>query len=401
MAEHSPSPDPFAPATLGNLTLRNRIIKAATFEGVMPKGAVSDELIEFHRKVAAGGVGMTTVAYCATSMSGRVHRDTMVMSEKNIPRLTALTEAVHAEGAAVQAQIGHAGYVANQLSNGVKTLGPSTRFAPPAMGIVKGATLEQIDEIKADYVNAARIARDSGFDSVEVHMGHNYFVSSFFSPNLNKRKDSYGGSIENRARLAREILEAIRDEVGTDIALTGKLNMVDGVPKGLWINESLQIAKLLQEDGHLDALQLTGGSSLKNGMYFFRGPVPMQEFMDAQPKFVALGLKVYGPKIFPTYPFEEAFFLGEARQFRDKLTMPLILLGGINKVETIHHAMDEGFEFVAMGRALLREPDLINKFTDGRRDESLCIHCNKCMPTIYSGTRCVITNPEPIRVKRA
>ncbi|MCB1285501.1 MAG: NADH:flavin oxidoreductase [Microthrixaceae bacterium] len=399
MVDHTPTPDPFAPATLGNLTLRNRIIKAATFEGVMPRGKVSEELIEFHRNVAAGGVAMTTVAYCATSMSGRVHRDTMVMSDAIVPDLTRLTDAVHAEGAKAQAQIGHAGYVANQVSNGTKTLGPSTRFAAPAMGIVKAATVEQIRGIIADYVNAARVARDSGFDSVEVHMGHNYFVSSFFSPNLNKRTDAYGGSIENRARLAREILEAIRAEVGTEIALTGKLNMVDGVAKGLWINESLQIAELLQDDGHLDALQLTGGSSLLNGMYFFRGPVPMQEFVDAQPKMVGLGLKVYGPRIFPTYPFEEGFFLPEARQFRDRLTMPLILLGGINKVDTIHHAMDEGFEFVAMGRALLREPDLINKMQAGR-DESLCIHCNKCMPTIYSGTRCVITDPDPIRVAR-
>lgn len=400
MAPSTTPPDPFAPAKLGPITLRNRVIKAATFEGVMPKGRITDELIEFHRSMAAGGVGMTTVAYCATSMNGRVHRDTMVMTDENIPRLTELTDAVHREGAAIQAQIGHAGYVANQLSNGMKTLGPTTRFSAPAMGIVKGATIEQIKEIKRDYVNAARIAKESGFDSIEIHMGHNYFISSFFSPNLNKRTDAYGGSLENRARLGREIAEAVRNEVGTDMAVTAKLNMVDGVAKGLWITESLQIAKLLEADGHLDAIQLTGGSSLKNGMYFFRGPVPMQEFMDAQPKFVALGLKVYGPRIFPTYPFEEAFFLGEARQFRDQLKMPLILLGGVNKVETIHHAMEEGFEFVAMGRALLREPDLINKFIEGTRDESLCIHCNKCMPTIYSGTRCVLVNPDPPRISK-
>ena len=116
MATHT-APDAFAPAQLGPLTLRNRIIKAATFEGVMPNGAVSDELVEFHRRVAAGGAAMTTVAYCAISRGGRVQRHTMVLSEKVVPDLRRLTDAVHAEGALASAQIGHAGLVANTRSN--------------------------------------------------------------------------------------------------------------------------------------------------------------------------------------------------------------------------------------------------------------------------------------------
>ena len=166
--------------------------------------------------------------------------------------------------------------------------------------------------------------------------------------------------------------------------------MADGVPGGLWLDESLPMAKLLEADGHLDALQLTGGSSLLNGMYFFRGDVPLREFRAAQPAVVGLGLKFYGPKLFPKYPFEEGFFLPFARQFRDELKMPLVLLGGINLRETIDGAMAEGFEFVAMARALLREPDLINRMQTEDGHEGLCVHCNKCLPTIYSGTRCVL-----------
>lgn len=385
-----PQPAVFESARLGPLTLRNRVIKAATFEGVMPRGEVSGALIDFHAEVARGGAAMTTVAYCAVSPGGRVHRDTLVLDRRALPGLRRLTDAVHAEGALAAAQIGHAGLVANTLSNKTKTLAPSTRLSPPAMGLVKGATLAELDGVLADFERATRIAVDAGFDSVEVHLGHNYLLSSFMSPNLNKRRDHFGGGVQGRAEYPRRVLEAVRRAAGSAVAVTAKFNMTDGVPKGLWLDQSLPIAKMLEADGHLDAMQLTGGSSLLNGMYFFRGEVPMAEFVASQPKLVGYGLKLYGPRIFPTYPFEEAFFLPLARQFRQALTMPLILLGGINRMDTIDAALAEGFDFVAMARALLREPDLIDKFRNEHVAEGLCVHCNKCMPTIYTGTRCVV-----------
>jgi 2,4-dienoyl-CoA reductase-like NADH-dependent reductase (Old Yellow Enzyme family) len=382
----------FEPAPLGPLTLRNRIIKAATFEGVMRRGEVTDELVEFHTRVAAGGAAMTTLAYCAISPGGRVHRDTLVMSQETLPGLRRLADAVHEHGAAVSAQLGHAGLVANTRSNRRPTLAPSTRFSAPAMGLVHGATDAQLDEVVEQFVAATRVVDDAGFDCIELHLGHNYLLSSFFSPNLNRRRDQYGGSLENRARFPRRVVEAVRRVAPARMAVIAKLNMADGVPAGLWLDESLPIAQMLEADGHLDALELTGGSSLLNGMYFFRGDVPMREFIATQPKLVGLGLRVAGRRIFPYYPFEEAFFLPFARQFRAVLDMPLILLGGINHLETILGARAEGFELVAMARALLREPDLPRRFAGEETSAGLCIHCNKCLPTIYSGTRCVL-NP--------
>jgi 4,4'-dithiodibutanoate disulfide reductase len=387
-------PSPFEPATLGPLTLRNRIIKAATFEGVMPRGAVTDELIAFHTAVARGGVGMTTLADCAVSKGGRVNHNTLVFRDELIPDLQRLTDAVHAEGAAVSAQLGHAGIVSSTSSKRNPTLAPSGRFSAPAMGWVKGATPAQLDEVVRDFENAARVAEAAGFDAIEIHLGHNYLLSSFMSPNLNRRTDELGGSVENRSRFPRRVVEAVRNVVDGRLAVIAKFNMADGVAKGLWLDESLQIARLLEADGHLDALELTGGSSALNGMYFFRGDVPMKEFAATQPPLIGLGLRVFGRKIFPKYPFEEGFFLPFARQFRDQLSMPLILLGGINELDTIEGALGEGFEFVAMARALLREPDLVNTMATGRRAAGLCVHCNKCLPTIYSGTHCVLV-PEP------
>ncbi len=388
------SPSPFEPATLGPLRLRNRIIKAATFEGVMPRGAGTDELINFHVAVGGGGAALTTLAYCAVSPGGRVNRDTLVFRDELVADLARLTEAVHAEGAAISAQLGHAGLVGNARSKRHPTMAPSARFSAPAMGRVKAATEAQLDEVVYDFERAARVAVAAGFDAIEIHLGHNYLLSSFMSPNLNRRRDRYGGSIENRARLPRRVVEAVRRAVDDRVAVIAKFNMADGVPDGPWLDESLQFARLLEADGNLDALELTGGSSLLNGMYFFRGEVPMKELVAAQSRVVGLGLKVLGGRIFPEYPYEEAFFLPFARQFREALSMPLVLLGGINQLDTITSALDEGFEFVAMARALLREPDLVNTLAAGHRAAGLCVHCNKCLPTIYSGTRCVLVPVE-------
>jgi 2,4-dienoyl-CoA reductase-like NADH-dependent reductase (Old Yellow Enzyme family) len=382
--------DPYAPAQLGPIMLRNRVIKAATFEGVMPGGGVTQKLIDYHLAVARGGVGLTTLAYCAVSMEGRVSADTLVFEKSLIPDLTRFTDAVHASGAKTSAQLGHAGLVAQAHSRAHPTLAPSRRFSPPAKGFVRGASITDLDTIVDQFAGAARVAVAAGFDAVEVHLGHNYLLSSFMSPNLNRRRDDYGGSIENRARFPRRVVAAVRDAVGdAPVAVLAKFNMDDGVASGLHLDESLQVGQLLEADGHLDALELTGGSSLLNGMYFFRGDVPLKEFAKTQGRLLGPAVRLYGRRIFPKLPFEEAFFLPMAREFRRELKMPLILLGGINKAETITTAMDEGFAFVAMARALLREPDLVNRFAAGEASTGICSHCNKCMPTIYSGTRCV------------
>ncbi len=386
-------PEPFAPAALGPLTLRNRIIKAATFEGVMPGGKVSDALVEFHRTVAAGGAAMTTVAYLAVSPEGRTDRHCLLLNEENLDGLRRLTDAVHAEGAAAAAQVGHAGPVANARSNRAPALSPSGGFTPMGSRLhaVDPAGIERIID---DYRRAARVAVEAGFDSIEVHVGHNYLLSAFLSPKLNRRDDQFGGSVENRARFARTVLRTVRDEVGPHTAVTAKLNMADGVDGGLWLEDSLEVAALFEEDGALNALELTGGSSLANPMYLFRGEAPMQEFAATLPPPVRVGFKLVGRRFLRSYPYEEAFFLPYARQFRAALSTPIILLGGITERATIESALAEGFAFVAMARALLREPDLPNRMRDGHASASLCIHCNKCMPTIYSGTRCVlVTDP--------
>lgn len=381
----------FEPATLGPITLRNRIIKAATFEGAAPKGLVTDDLIDYHLRVADGGVGMTTVAYLAVSPEGRTDRRCIHLRPEAMDGLARLTAAVHHTGAMAAAQIGHAGPVANPKSNRAPALSPS-RTVTPLGSVVHAVGDHDIERITGDFARGAAMAAEAGFDSIEVHLGHNYLLSAFLSPKLNKRTDRWGGSVENRARFPRQVVAAVREAVGPTVAVTAKLNMADGVDGGLWLDDSVQVAKWLEDDGHLDALELTGGSSFANPMYLFRGEVPRREFAATLPQPARLGYRLIGRRFMPDYPFEEAFFLPYARQFRAALSMPLILLGGINRLDTIEKAVDEGFAFVAMARALLRQPDLVNRMRDGTATESLCIHCNKCMPTIYRGTHCVLVD---------
>ncbi|HXL61927.1 MAG TPA: NADH:flavin oxidoreductase [Mycobacterium sp.] len=401
--ERIAQPSVFAPAKLGPVTLRNRIIKAATFEAATPNALVTDDLITYHRLPAAGGVGMTTVAYLAVSPGGRTEGRQIWWRPEAVPGLQKLTAAIHAEGAAISAQIGHAGPVADASSNKAKALAPVRFFNPIAMRFAKKATHDDITDVIDAHADAARFAIESGFDAVEIHLGHNYFASSFLSPLINRRADEFGGSLQNRAKVARGMVMAVRRAVekeGTPIAVTAKLNMADGVRGGISTEESLQTAKWLEEDGGLDAIELTAGSSLVNPMYLFRGDAPVKQFANAFKPPLRWGIRMTGKKFFREYPYREAYLLRDAKLFRAEVKMPLILLGGITNRETMDLAMAEGFDFVAMGRALLAEPDLINRIqADGEAHSvrSACTHCNQCMATIYSHTHCVVTG-SPDRV---
>lgn len=385
----------FEPARLGPLTLRNRVIKAATFEGRSPDGVVTDGLIEYHRRVAAGGAAMSTVAYLAVAPEGRTDSGCIVLVDRAAEGLRRLTDAIHAEGALAQAQVGHAGPVANSRSNRAQSLAPGRMFNPLGMRFAKAADDADIARVTADYVRGSRLCVDAGFDSLEIHVGHNYLLSSFLSPKFNRRSDRWGGSIENRARFARQVLMAVREEVGTDVAVTAKLNMTDGYKGGLSIEDSIEVARMFEADGALDALELTGGSSLANPMYLFKGAAPIAEFRATLPWWLRGGFRLVGTKFLRTYPYKEAYFLKQTLRFREALDMPLVLLGGISELETANRGLAEGFQFVGMARAILHDPDIVNEWSRGEATVSGCLHCNRCMPTIYTGTRCPLIDPQP------
>ena len=388
------SPDPFSPVQLGPVRLRNRIIKAATSEGRSPKGLVTDDLIEFHRSFAEGGVGMTTVAYCCVSPQAASAPGQIVMNDEALPGLRKLTDAVHGAGAGISAQLGHAGVVAHKRLTGVTPVAPSKFINPTSFAYCREIGRSEIAAVIDQFGEAARVAVGAGFDAVELHFGHLYLPSSFLSPLLNRRKDEYGGGIDNRSRLVREIAQRVRDVVGDSIAVIAKLDMDDGMPGSIWIDEALRTVQLLDADANLDAIELTQGSSVYRPMYLFRGDVPVREFAKVMPPVLRPGVRILGKRVMGSYPYEDLYMLPAARQFVPIMkNTKLILLGGITNREHVETGIREGFEFVAMGRALLREPDLVNKMIADGGVRSRCNHNNQCMVTVFSRTHCVL-DPE-------
>ena len=392
-------PDLFAPAPLGPIRLRNRIIKAATFEGMTPRGEVTDRLIEYHRRSAAGGVGMTTLAYCSVAPDGRTYRDQIVVAPGAAAGLRRFTDAIHAEGAAAAIQLGHAGYFADPRAIGQRSLGPSRRFNPYGLAFCRELTDADLGLLLGDYRNAARLAVEAGFDGIEVHLGHGYLLSQFLSPWTNRRRDRWGGDVEGRARFPRAVLQAVREAAGDRAAVWAKLNMVDGFRGGLTIDDGVEVARMLDSDGSVDALELTAGFTSRTPMFLLRGDVPLREMIDAEPdRLRRVGLRLMSRRLLRSYPFKEAYLRPYARRILDAVSLPIILLGGLTRLDTLQSAMDEGFSFVAMARALLRDPDLVLRFSEGIAEQSRCVPCNRCIAEMDRGTRCVFVPDELVEV---
>lgn len=386
----------FTPGRIGTLELRNRVIKAATYEGMCPGGVPSDALIRHHRDLAVGGVGMTTVAYCAVSPHGRTFEEQMFMREQILPQLTRLTGAVHAAGAAVSLQLGHCGYFSkNKELPGRRSLGPSFRFneygVMSGIPFARAMTEDDIATVIEEFGTAAAGAVRAGFDAVELHLGHGYLLSQFISPATNRRRDRWGGSLDNRMRLPLAIVERVRAVVGPGFPILAKTNLRDGFPGGLELPESIGVAQRLEGVG-VDAIELSGGFTSKTPFYLFRGPRPLKEMIAVEKSWSQkLALRLFGSYIIKEYPFHELFFLEEARKIRQAVHTPLVLLGGILSLDNLERAMREGFDFVAMGRALIADPDLIARMQRGETTRSRCTSCNKCVAEMdRHGVRCVL-----------
>jgi 2,4-dienoyl-CoA reductase-like NADH-dependent reductase (Old Yellow Enzyme family) len=386
----------FEPGKLGPLVLRNRTIKAATYEGMSPRGVPAAALVEHHRALAAGGVGMTTVAYCAVSPDARTFEEQMVMDEGNVAQLRPLTDAVHREGAAVSLQLGHCGFFTKNTSiTGGRPLAPSRTIN--AYGITSGVPLaaamteRDIERTAEEFALAARRAARAGFDAVELHLGHGYLLSQFLSPATNRRRDAYGGSIENRLRFPRRVVERVLDAVGTQLAVLAKINLRDGFKGGLEVGDAIVVAERLEADG-LHALVMSGGFTSRTPLFLLRGGRPLERMIAVEKsRTQRLALRLLGRRVVRAYQFEELFFLPLAREVRRAVRMPLVLLGGATSLENLETAMREGFDFVALGRALIADPTLVHDFASGTKTRTRCNRCNECIAEMDAGgVRCVL-----------
>lgn len=393
------APDPFSPLALGPLRLRNRFIKSATNEGMARGGVPSQALVEHHRRIAAGGAALTTVAYCAVERDGRTFEDQLTLDHATIAPLRVLTDAVHRHQGAASAQLTHGGafsFLPRYEHTG--PLSASGGFNPP--GFISGRLRKhamdaaQRERIAAAFAQAARHAREAGFDAVELHMGHGYLLSQFLSPAHNRRRDEYGGDAQGRARFPVQVLERVLDAVGRDLAVICKLSIVEGHARGASMHDVLVTCRALQAAGaHL--LVLSGGMNAESPWQIFGSNLPLPAPEAKLPPRMHLGMrlmKLSAPKV----SFRELYLRDHALQVRGAVTQPLAYLGGVTSLHGVRQVLTDGFDAVVMGRALLHDPELIAKFHDGRAQASGCTACNRCVSSMYTapGTHCAL-HPTP------
>ena len=378
----------FTPYRLGNTTLRNRTIRSAAFESMGKDFGPTQQLKDYHVSVARGGIGMTTLAYAAVSRSGLSFDKQLWLRPEIVPGLRDITDAVHAEGAAAGIQIGHCGNMTHYGTAGQIPIGASTGFNLYAYTPVRGMRRSEIAGVARDFGRAVHTAHEAGFDSVEVHAGHGYLISQFLSPYTNRRRDEYGGSLENRMRFMRMCLEEVMEAAArTGTAVLVKHNMYDGFEGGIEIPESLEIAREIERLG-AHGIVLTSGFVSKAPMAVMRGRIPtktMSHYMpwSSWPQKIVMSL--FGSRMIRQYDFEECYFLENAKKFRAELKCPLVYVGGLVSREGIERVLGAGFELVQMARALVNDPAFVDKLKAGdETTRSGCDHRDYCMARMYS-----------------
>ena len=377
----------FTPVTIGPVTLRNRVIRSAAFENMAYGNSPSQELTDYHTAVARGGVGMTTVAYAAVAESGLSFDGQLWMREEIVPGLRKLTDSVHSYGAKASIQLGHCGNMTHRATCHCTPMGASGGFNLYSPTFVRKMRKDEIYQLVEDFGKAVELAREAGFDCVEIHAGHGYLISQFLSPYTNHRRDEFGGSLENRMKVMQMVIRKVMQVAGDDMGVIVKMNMHDGFKGGMQEDECIEVAKELERLG-VHAIVLSAGFVSKAPMEVMRGAMPLKtltHYMDMK-KFwwLKAGISLAGRLMIPTVPYSEGFFLEDAKKFRAAVTLPLIYVGGLISKAKMEEVLDAGFEGLQMARALIHDTDFVNKLRDGVLECSGCKHSNYCIGRMYT-----------------
>ena len=377
----------FTPVTIGPVTLRNRVIRSAAFENMAYGNSPSQDLYDYHVAVARGGVGMTTLAYAAVDRSGLSFDGQLWMRKEIVPDLRRITDAIHAEGAKASIQLGHCGNMTHRSTCGCMPVGASGGFNMYSPTFVRSLKVNEIHDLVKAFGNAVNLAREAGFDCVEIHAGHGYLISQFLSPYTNRRHDEFGGSLENRMRFMRMVISEVMKAAGDDLGVIVKMNMHDGFKKGMQRAECLEVAKELERLG-VHAIVLSAGFVSKAPMEVMRGAMPLKtlaHYMDMK-KFwwLKAALLTIGRLLIPTVPYREGYFLEDAMQFRQVLKLPLIYVGGLISKDKMEEVLAAGFQGLQVARALVHDTDFVNKLHSGEITCSGCKHSNYCIGRMYT-----------------
>lgn len=346
----------FSPLTIKTLVLKNRIVMPPMgTEFATSFGAVTPRLINYHKERTAGGVGLNIVEHTVVEPKGKVSPHMLgIYDDVHIAGLKSLVEAVHGEGGKIGIQIGHGGRRARSTINGCRPIAPS---AVPDLGgeYPHEMTESHIEYIQDCYRKAARRAKQAGFDAVEIHMAHGYLIHQFLSPLSNKRTDRYGGSLENRFRFALEILSRVREEVGDEFPVFCRVSADELVEGGSSILDTKQLVQALERGG--------------------------ADVID-----VSMGVLESAERVIPPMAVEHGCNVDLTKEIKQQVSIPVICVGRIKHLSEAAGVLQQNAaDLVAMGRALLAEPRLVQKELNGETARP-CIACNQgCISRLYQG----------------
>jgi 2,4-dienoyl-CoA reductase-like NADH-dependent reductase (Old Yellow Enzyme family) len=378
----------FEHTSLAGIKLKNRIIRSATHEGMADeKGFPTEKLKKLYIRLAKGGVGAIITGYAAIQADGKssAFAMTMIDNDDSIPAYREITNAVHEYDTPIIMQIAHCGRQTRSKSTGLRTVAPSAiRDAFYNEDMPKELSEDEINEIIDNFVSAIIRTRQAGFDGVQLHSAHGYLLSEFLSSHSNRRKDSWGGSTENKYRIIDEIFKKAKEQVG-DYPILVKMNAHDGRNNGMKIEEAVRIAQMLEKSG-CAAIEVSCGV-FEDGLYTMRGEkLPADAAMKYTFKYKNLpGLvKTIAKPILKTFMKQPKpllkYNLDAAIQIKKNVNIPVIVVGGINNMDDINYIIKRSnIDFVSMSRPFIIEPDIVSKFNKGTQTKSKCIMCNYCL----------------------
>ncbi len=349
----------FDQVPIQDMVVPNRFVRSATYEGMgNPDGSCRDAVIELTADLARGEGGLIISSHAYVELRGRVRPPQLgVHSDEMVPGLARMAAAAHENGSRIVLQIAHAGCTAVEPVG--EFVGPSAITLPDGRSC-RELTPQDIADIVQAFRLGAQRAKQAGFDGVQIHSAHAYLLSQFLSPYFNRRSDQYGGSLVNRSRIHREVLHEVRDVFGDDAPILIKMNSDDFIDGGFTRKEMVQVAKMLEDEG-ISAVEISGGTPLSPTDRGFARP-------GIQP------------------PEEEVYYLDAARLYKDEVSVPLILVGGIRTFDVARRLVEQEIaDFISFSRPLIREPHLVRRWHEEDTSQATCIHCNLCFGPARSG----------------
>jgi len=375
----------FQPTVLAGMKLKNRIIRAATHEGLGDsRGLPQDELRDIYVRLAKGGAGAIITGYAGVLASGRAWKNMlMIDGDDCVAAFKKLTAAVSPYETPLILQLAHSGGMANAAVTGSDPKAPSKHRYWGGRTTAKELTESEIEEIIAGFVHGIERARQAGFDGVELHAAHGYLLSEFLSPYLNRRQDKWGGTTERRFHIVREIVARARDAVG-GYPIIIKISAYDFQSGGMTVDEAVRLAGLIQH-ATLDAIEVSCGND--DFMCTVRAPrVPVEAILSMEPTFKQASwikkqlASLLIPRMLKSCAYSENYNLEAAERIKASVDIPVIVVGGVRKYsaisETIAHSKAD---YVSLCRPFIIDPEIVNKLQTGKRTESGCINCNYCL----------------------